>query len=611
MFPHPLDINNSRRMLPLTTLREFTMLKLINKITDKPNWHIKVGTPTVYLISDQHNVFKVFDDIIAKKWKGEMLSMDYTDVYYTDVDYMEVTESMTDWCIAELQYKAKIFEQTAAVSVFNGDVVKSDTIIPQALNEALKAAVAPLEQVPSVLQDWHPRSDDKVLDLVHPSLYPLVYGRSRILPNATIGLDDCIESTGQGEVIPVPPPRDAGDILLKKMLRFPFSQQFQWLPCDVSLSDDGNSVKIVSYINNLHPEKHKDLYAVIEKIIGHTIPLWNLSLTPLKAYRCPSWNRIILDRCCYDPDPEYGPETDGPQQGESEDEDDFYERREQWYRDTRRLVLPEPGPFKRPGFKKGPDSRREDNNRPVYELEGKGELKPEYSVDIFRDFASSGLQVIVKLANIHLTVEKPVYEGGTWHVEGQMNEHICASAIYYYDNHNISDSRLAFRQLSDPRDADYIDYPQNDHNWLTEVFGCYVDDSVQDVGAVDTPEGRLLTWPNILQHQVQPFALADPTKPGHRKILAFFLVDPNIRIISTANIPCQQREWWVDAIYKSVLSGLPAEIKELIIQDVEEDFPINLKEAKEARLELMEERGIYVEVQDHEFHSYDFSLCEH
>ena len=37
--------------------------------------------------------------------------------------------------------------------------------------------------------------------------------------------------------------------------------------------------------------------------------------------------------------------------------------------------------------------------------------------DKFRD---SGLQVIVKLANIELTPEKPRYEGGSWHVEGQL-----------------------------------------------------------------------------------------------------------------------------------------------------------------------------------------------
>ena len=41
-------------------------------------------------------------------------------------------------------------------------------------------------------------------------------------------------------------------------------------------------------------------------------------------------------------------------------------------------------------------------------------------VDLKMMFTKRGLQVIVKLANIHLTPEKPEYGGGTWHVEGQL-----------------------------------------------------------------------------------------------------------------------------------------------------------------------------------------------
>ena len=44
----------------------------------------------------------------------------------------------------------------------------------------------------------------------------------------------------------------------------------------------------------------------------------------------------------------------------------------------------------------------------------------ERRVDLKREFGERGLQIIVKLANIHLTPEKPRYGGGTWHVEGQL-----------------------------------------------------------------------------------------------------------------------------------------------------------------------------------------------
>ena len=58
---------------------------------------------------------------------------------------------------------------------------RSDCLIPTDTRSELLAAVATLESVPDSQKDWHPRVDDKVLDLVHPSLYPVVYGRSVLM----------------------------------------------------------------------------------------------------------------------------------------------------------------------------------------------------------------------------------------------------------------------------------------------------------------------------------------------------------------------------------------------------------------------------------------------
>jgi hypothetical protein len=134
---------------------------------------------------------------------------------------------------------------------------------------------------------------------------------------------------------------------------------------------------------------------------------------------------------------------------------------------------------------------------------------------------------------------------------------------------------------------------------------------VQYIGDVVTKEGRLLTFPNIFQHLVAPFELVDKTKPGHRKILALFLVDPHIRIISTANVPCQQRAWWAQELRDGKgFQALPNEIMKEIVDKVEE-FPIGMDEAKELRVELMEERKSFVQRHDEQFHTETFSLCEH
>ena len=125
------------------------------------------------------------------------------------------------------------------------------------------------------------------------------------------------------------------------------------------------------------------------------------------------------------------------------------------------------------------------------------------------------------------------------------NEHIVATALYYYSSENITRSSLAFRQISDADPMTYVNYEQGVHDFLWDVFGCVNDEGAsQRVGDVETCEGRLLTFPNILQHCVQPFELEDPTRPGHRKILALFLVDPNVRVLSTAHVPPQRLDWF-------------------------------------------------------------------
>ncbi|KAJ2890533.1 hypothetical protein GGI21_006136, partial [Coemansia aciculifera] len=113
----------------------------------------------------------------------------------------------------------------------------------------------------------------------------------------------------------------------------------------------------------------------------------------------------------------------------------------------------------------------------------------------------------------------------------------------------------------------------------------------QEIGHIDIKNGRCIVFPNLYQHQVSSFRLADPTKPGHRKILAFFFIDPATRIPSTEIVPPQQQSWWAgSALSNSVLGDLPLLIKEGILEHV--DFPMSLEEAKKLRLELMAERSV-------------------
>jgi len=70
-----------------------------------------------------------------------------------------------------------------------------------------------------------------------------------------------------------------------------------------------------------------------------------------------------------------------------------------------------------------------------------------------------------------------------------------------------------------------------------------------------------------------------------------FLVDPHIRILSTANVPPQRLDWWAEEVRKiQPFSGLPVELFDRIMEGVEE-FPVSWGRACEVREALMAERG--------------------
>ena len=156
-----------------------------------------------------------------------------------------------------------------------------------------------------------------------------------------------------------------------------------------------------------------------------------------------------------------------------------------------------------------------------------------------------------------------------------------------------------------------IEYEEDHHAWLSAIFGCEQHgQAVQYVGDILAKEGRLIAFPNVFQRRLLPFELADPTSPGHMKILALFLVDPHMEIISSARVPCQRRDWWAEELRRShSLGNLPVEILQEITRDVE-DFPVSLEEANKSREEMMDERTRYGEMLDRAFQANIFNLSD-
>lgn len=516
-----------------------------------------------------------------------------------------------------------MYEATGLIPVFDYSacVIKSDKLLDDDLTKKLIDAVKPLENVPEEQRDWHPGSDDKVLDLVHPSLWPLIYGRSRILPDSEMTVDNCLNHVGLGEVVPKSDSEEP--VTTRRWGRQPVSVSsvnYQWLPCNVRVGENGEA-KINSYINNLHPVEHAGLYPIIETFIAKSLPAWDLiyrwplelefqRLATMKAgvdcttpetckdsYECRPTNRPIND--------------DEPPREEYEEDEDDYEgsEREQldtlWFNATHPPCLPD---ATLDADVSNPSDGEKSNNK-----NNRFNLTPNRvkTRGLFK--SAQQLQVIVKLANIHLTPDKPTYDGGSWHIEGQRNEHICATALFYYDNDNITESRLAFRTSANSEGlVTALDYMQSDMRSIARTFA--IDEShdattLQDIGSVLTQQGRAIFFPNLFQHQVQPFSLVDPTRPGHRKILALFLVDPAIPVISTANVPPQQKNWWRGEDYIRGGNRLPPELAHMVLKNV--DFVIGEEEAKEIREKLMSERKVWQNDFSNALENHGFNFCEH
>lgn len=161
---------------------------------------------------------------------------------------------------------------------------------------------------------------------------------------------------------------------------------------------------------------------------------------------------------------------------------------------------------------------------------------------------------------------------------------------------------------------------------------------------------RALTF-KCSQHRVSPFRLVDPSKPGHRRFIALWLVDPTRRIVSTANVPPQRWDWYMESLLgdsgeerRGALKKLPAELVTLLQKnemigngerehlETSENPKLNaellkmvreylevggksmlmgIEEAKEHRGKLMQERTAFVKTAEMGWRDNSYSFCEH
>ena len=193
------------------------------------------------------------------------------------------------------------------------------------------------------------------------------------------------------------------------------------------------------------------------------------------------------------------------------------------------------------------------------------------------------------------------------------NENIVAIGLYYYACDNITESRLDFRTAVGTRDGGvWLEYQQNDHRGYAAAFGLRHEGPLnQYVGHIVAEEDKCIAFPNIYQHRVDAFELADPTRPGYRKILCFFVVNPFTRVLSTSDVPPQQAHWAIEEMGKAPgLGKLPQELYDAIVKCTTAGL-VSRAEAEEDREKLMMERLMFVAAHNQQVFEVEFNMCEH
>ncbi|KAL4798720.1 hypothetical protein BDV19DRAFT_386192 [Aspergillus venezuelensis] len=167
------------------------------------------------------------------------------------------------------------------------------------------------------------------------------------------------------------------------------------------------------------------------------------------------------------------------------------------------------------------------------------------------EFRDKGLQVIVKLGGIELTLDTqlsfPVEDWGQ--KDGMLNEQIAGVAIYAFSLDNITTPRISFSQTIrmdvhefhfDQGDDAVWDVPFLDQNSASRTMALRVKNSILCLSVKDvyspSPTVYATAW-NRLNSLTE-------LDRGHCRFLTLWLVNPYLRICSTRNVPPQRQDWW-------------------------------------------------------------------
>jgi len=340
----------------------------------------------------------------------------------------------------------QLFEKHLAKPVREG-VTFETGVVSEDLVKRLDSGIAELKA--STKADYHPGTNNVVRDIVHPSLYPYVEGKSH-----TSDLSD-VNAKADGRS--------------KDVWGRPYETSiYQWLPSEVSVAADGKCT-FTTYINNIDKEKHGSLYSALEELLRHSLPLLEQSWV-------------------------HGSSVSAPEEDEDMDDSDA--------------------------------------------SAGDPEALEE------RSLRGRTIQIITKIVDYE--VPPLGTHEGVWHVEGMSHENIVATAeLILKKDDALVGGGLQFKRAFTASEGGcmIMGFPQSRPQSVDDL----VEKGVAPLGHLPLPCGRLASWPNSHIHRVTPLKNT-ANETATRRIVVFWLVNPDVRIVSTKHVEPQQGQMsWEDA----------------------------------------------------------------
>lgn len=158
------------------------------------------------------------------------------------------------------------------------------------------------------------------------------------------------------------------------------------------------------------------------------------------------------------------------------------------------------------------------------------------------NLANSALQVVTKIMDYELEpgqeyTHKPYKY--LWQVAGMAHEHIVATCITVLEQDPaIKGGELVFQRAFTAAERKLFTKLHEDK--CSPAFKTLMEFAHQPLGRVATQEGRTIVFPNSHEYRLTKMTNTS-NQPARRRVLVFFIVDPNYRVVSTQEVPDQSK----------------------------------------------------------------------